>query len=132
MKNIFKPLIIISSSVIQIILFAIFFFIITSTIEWFTWYEPLTMGAGFAMVFITPFQIVITPILWMFYESSIVYKRIAITSTIHLCLILFNLIFTLINGNFVTFISIGTVLLQPLISLIFIVSLIVFLRKPKQ
>ncbi len=132
MKNILKPTVFISSSVIQIILFAIFFFIITSTIEWFPWYEPLTMGAGFAMIFITPFQIVITSILWMFIASSIVYKRIAITSTIHLCLILLNLILTLINGNFVTFTSIGTVLIQLIISLIFIVTFFIFLRKPNQ
>ncbi|GGM41390.1 hypothetical protein GCM10011351_29460 [Paraliobacillus quinghaiensis] len=84
------------------------------------------------MIFITPFQIVITSILWMFIASSIVYKRIAITSTIHLCLILLNLILTLINGNFVTFTSIGTVLIQLIISLIFIVTFFIFLRKPNQ
>lgn len=129
MKKILKPFVILSSSVIQIILFAIFFFIITSTIEWFPWYEPLTLGAGFVLIFITPFHIVTTLLTWMFSASSIVYKRLAIVSTIHLSLVLFNLILILINGNFVMIFSIVTVLVQVLISLIFIGSLIFFLRK---
>lgn len=132
MKKAFKPIVIIGSSVIQIMLFAIFFFIITSTIEWFPWNEPLTMVAGITLLVITPIQFIITPILWMSYASSTGYKRMVITSTIHLCLVLFNIIIALATGNFITSISVGTLILQLFISIIFIRSLITYMRKQKQ
>jgi len=125
-KNNLKPFVIFSSIFVQIILFAIYFYVNTSTIDWFPWYEPDTVGAALILSIIVPFQVVITLLIWELYDDSKAYKRIAVTSSTHFGLILFSIVLS----NFYFFSSVLIFVIQLITFLAFIWSFVTFLRKP--
>lgn len=49
---------------IQLIFIGITFFIFSSALEVFPWYEPLTMGAFFLLIAITPVHFAISLMIW--------------------------------------------------------------------
>lgn len=68
--------------IVQLFIFCISFYVFTSTIKGFPWYEPLTMGAYFAVMFLIPIQGFITLILLGMYKKTLIPKNIQITSIV--------------------------------------------------
>ena len=54
--------------VVQLLILLCSFLTVTSTIKFFPWYEPLTMGALFAILFLIPIQVLLIPIYFIRYR----------------------------------------------------------------
>ena len=115
MKKILKNGIIILYYIIQLTILSISLLACTSTIEMLPWYEPLTMGAFFVLLYIFPIQVIISIIL-SFSNSGIIPKTFNIISNTTTSIIALNL-FTL---------SINSSILAIIISIIEIVLIIMF------
>nr|WP_307991954.1 hypothetical protein [uncultured Niameybacter sp.] len=54
--------------IFQFLILLCSFLAVTSTIKFFPWYEPLTMGALFAILFLIPIQVLLIPIYFIRYR----------------------------------------------------------------
>ncbi|MCD8501387.1 MAG: hypothetical protein LRY71_06455 [Bacillaceae bacterium] len=106
--------------IFQVVLFCLFSIVFSSTIESMPWYEPLTVGAFFAMILFTPFQLFVSGILYLIYKKLVVCKNIAVISIIQSGIIIANLLIIFVIGNFLTSISFVSLVAQVLLGICFI------------
>lgn len=124
MKKIFRASIITIYSIMQLILFSLSFFLFASTIEGIPWFEPLTMGAYFILIYLTPIQVVISLISLIFEKKELINRAISIPSNINSCILAFAIaIPSISSGFFYLFAKVGAVA-ECLLLLIFIIIII--------
>lgn len=116
MKKILKNGILILYYIIQLAILSLSLFACTSTIEILPWYEPLTMGAFFILMYILPIQFLISIIL-SFSNREIIPKTFNIIS---------NTITGIITLNLIT-LSSNSYLLAIIFSIIEIILIIKFI-----
>lgn len=86
--------------VVQLLILLCSFLTVTSTIKFFPWYEPLTMGALFAILFLIPIQVLVIPIYF------IRYRPLSFKSIVKAI--------PLLNGGLLILIFLSVVIYEPL------------------
>lgn len=110
--------------IIQLLILGFVFYILTSTLEVFSWYEPLTMGAFFILFFLTIVQTGITMIINIMYKKDILFKENCRIANFNLVTLLFSIITVVILGNFNNIITIVITITVCLMAIFLVVSLI--------
>lgn len=99
-NKIFKSLLKLCLWSCELLLLCASFFAITSTIEFFPWYDPLTMGAFFMIIYLIPIQIVVAILYIIRDKKHPLRSHIQTIPLIHSCLLVFIFILAEISGQF--------------------------------
>mgnify|MGYP005610953373 CR=1 FL=1 len=83
----------------QLLILGLCYFIFTSTIEFFPWYEPLTLGAFIGIMILTPVQASVSFAIWSFRRKISINKDIYSLSKINTGIIIFTIVIANINEN---------------------------------
>lgn len=103
MKKLLKIGSLILYYIIQLMILLLVFFACTSTIEILPWYEPLTMGAFFILMYIFPIQLLISIIL-SFSKIEMIPKTFNIISNTTTGIIILNVMTLVANIYLLTII----------------------------
>ncbi|MCF0148269.1 MAG: hypothetical protein HUJ77_07710 [Clostridium sp.] len=109
---------------IQYFIIGISFIAFTSTMEIMPWYEPLTMGAFFILMIITPIQLLIFIITFLLKEKLLIKKRVAIVSHIHSLILVSIFIITMLNEPLFYPLSVVFSVLEVLLGLYLFISIV--------
>lgn len=99
LKKIFRNLTFIFLWIVQLLIFCASFFVFTSTIKMFPWYEPLTMGGFFLLLFLVPIQMIITLVFIFMHNETLIPKVNNIISIINLGILISILFITTMNED---------------------------------
>jgi len=110
--------------VIQVIIFVLCFLAFTSTIEVFPWYEPLTMGAFFALMFLAFIQFFISLIVGIFQRNSLIYNKSTVISNINLCILVLVMVIPRIKESLFYPLAIVGAIVECLLAVSFIITII--------
>lgn len=127
MRRTLKNLLVIFYYVIQLITFVLCFLAFTSTMEVFPWYEPLTMGAFFALMFLTFIQFLISLIVGFFQRNSLRYNKITVISNINLCILVLIMVITMIKEALFYPLAFLGAIAECLLAVPFIITIFLFL-----
>ena len=83
----------------QLLILGLCFFIFTSTIEYFPWYEPLTLGAFIGIMILTPVQASVSYAIRSFRKTRSINKNIYFLSKFNTGIIIFTILIANINEN---------------------------------
>ncbi len=74
-KRVINNFIIVFFCIFQCIVLCVSFFAFSSTIEILPWYEPLTMGAAFLLLYLMPFQFFALIGAWYVNRNKILFTK---------------------------------------------------------
>ena len=74
--------------VAQLVICCLCFIIFTSTIEFFPWFEPLTMGAFFAVIALLPVQLILSIVILVLYGIDKSLKEVMLLSVSNLFILI--------------------------------------------
>lgn len=114
--------------IFQFLILLCSFLVVTSTIKFFPWYEPLTMGALFAILFLVPIQVLLIPIYFIRYRPLLFKDILTAVPLLNSGLLLLIFLFVMIYEPFFYLVCGISAILEVLL----IVSWIkIFLKKCK-
>ena len=120
-----KKFVIIFFFIIQLLILGFGFYILTSTLDIFPWYEPLTLGAFFIQLCLIVVQTIITVIINIMYKNGRLFKDNYRIANLNLGTLIFSIITGVILGNFNDIITILIVITECLMAIFLVRSLII-------
>lgn len=121
LKRALRNITIVIACAIQLMILCLCLIAFTSTMELFPWYEPLTMGAYFFLMYITPIQFILTLIIPTLHNLKLIPKTIRIVSYFHLGILILA-IFAAVNIKLFYIFSFINAILECLLIGLFIYS----------
>ncbi|QPC45902.1 hypothetical protein [Mangrovibacillus cuniculi] len=102
---------------LQVAIFLFALFISSSTMEIFSWYEPLTMGAFFALLVVLPLQAIVS------IGLSFSKKKIQLLSSLHLLLLTAMMVCMIMFQNQLSWLMTLVLVVQVIIITFFVKKL---------
>ena len=123
-KEVSKKLGFLFFCIIQLFILGFAFYILTSTLNIFSWYEPLTMGAFFMLFFLTIIQTFITIIINIMYKKDGLFKDNCRIANFNLVTLIFGIMLVIILGDFNNIITIFIIITECFMAAFLVHSLI--------
>ena len=132
MRRILKNVLLVLYYILQLIIFGLCFLVFTSTIKFFPWYEPLTMGPFIGLMLVIPVQVLISLISWILHKYSLIHNDSNVISIFNLSiLLLFTIVITQSKETLFYPLAIICAIAECLLALLFLLSIILPLVRRK-
>ncbi len=109
---------------IQYFIIGVSFYAFTSTMEIIPWHEPLTMGAFFVLMAITPIQVLLSFIVFGLKEKLLINKRSLAVSIINSVILVGIIVITILNESLFYPISVILSIVEVLLALYLFIAIL--------
>lgn len=109
---------------IQYFIIGVSFYAFVSTMEIIPWYEPLTMGAFFVLMAITPIQVLISFIVFGLKEKLLINKRSLAVSIINSVILVGIIVITILNEPLFYLMSVILSIAEVLLALYLFIAIV--------
>ena len=109
---------------IQYFIIGVSFYAFTSTMKVIPWYEPLTMGAFFVLMAITPIQVLLSFIVFGLKEKLLINKRSLAVSIINSVILVGIIVITILNEPLFYPMSVILSIVEVLLALYLFIAII--------